>query len=86
MAEAGVPDMAFSVWMGLFVPTGTPTANMSRLRDDVTRILAMPDVRERFAGLGVDPSGMGTEAFTKIIADDIARWTAVAKAGNIKAQ
>ncbi|MSQ21418.1 MAG: tripartite tricarboxylate transporter substrate binding protein [Betaproteobacteria bacterium] len=86
MAEAGVPDMAFSVWMGLFVPAGTPAAAMSRLRDDVTRILAMTDVRERFAGLGVDPSGMGTEAFTKIIADDIARWTAVAKTGNIKAQ
>lgn len=86
MAEAGVPDMAFSVWMGLFVPAGTPVAAISRLRDDVTRILAMADVRERFAGLGVDPSGMGTEAFTKIIADDIARWTAVAKAGNIKGQ
>ncbi len=86
MAESAVPDMAFNVWMGLFVPSGTPQPAISRLRDDVTRILAMADVRERFAGLGVDPSGLGTEAFSKIIADDIARWTAVAKAGNIKAQ
>ena len=86
MAEAGVSDMAFNAWMGLFVPSGTPQPAISRLRDDVTRIIAMADVRERFAGLGVDPSGLGTEAFSKIIADDIARWTAVAKAANIKAQ
>ena len=86
MAESGVPDMAFSVWMGLFVPSGTPQPAIARLRDDITRIIAMADVRERFVGLGVDPSGMGTEAFSKVIADDIARWTAVAKAGNIKAQ
>lgn len=86
MAEAGVPDMAFSVWMGLFVPVGTPQPVVSRLRDEATRILALADVRERFAGLGIDPSGMGTEAFSRIIAEDIARWTAVAKAANIKAQ
>lgn len=85
MAEAGVPDMAIGVWMGLFVPAGTPQPVVARIRDEVARILAQPDVRERVIGLGIDPSGMPGEEFAKIIAADIARWTAVAKAANIKA-
>ena len=85
MAEAGVPDMAFLVWIGLFAPANTPSAIVRRLHDEVARIIALPDVRERFAGLGVDPSGMSGEEFAKVIATDIARWTAVAKEANIKA-
>ncbi|MEO7405016.1 MAG: tripartite tricarboxylate transporter substrate binding protein [Burkholderiales bacterium] len=83
--ELGIPDMAFAIWMGLFVPTGTPAPIVTKLRDEVARTVALPDVKERFATLGVDPSGMPGEAFAKIIAADIARWTAVAKAANIKA-
>jgi tripartite-type tricarboxylate transporter receptor subunit TctC len=84
MAEAGVSDMAFAIWMGFFVPAGTPQPVIDRIRDEVVRILALPDVRERFASLGVDPTGTPGDAFAKIIAADIARWTAVAKDANIK--
>jgi tripartite-type tricarboxylate transporter receptor subunit TctC len=42
-------------------------------------------VRERLNGLAVDPASMPGEQFAKVIAADIARWTAVAKAANIKA-
>jgi tripartite-type tricarboxylate transporter receptor subunit TctC len=85
LAEAGVPDVAFLIWIGLFMPAQTPAAIVKRVRDEVARIIALPDVRERLAGLGVDPSGMPSEEFAKVIAADIARWTAVAKAANIKA-
>ena len=78
--------MSFLIWMGLFVPAATPGAITTRLRDEVVRILAMPDVRERFASLGVDPSGVPGAEFATIIAADIARWTAVAKAANITAE
>lgn len=85
MAEAGVPDIAFVTWFGLFLPAGAPQAIARKLRDEVARLVALPDVRERFATLSVDPSGMTGEEFAKIVAADIARWTAVAKAANIKA-
>jgi tripartite-type tricarboxylate transporter receptor subunit TctC len=85
MAEAGVSDMAFNIWMGLFVPTGTPPAVVRRIRDDLVKALAVPDVRERLASLGVDPSGMPGEEFAKIVAADIARWTQVAKVAGISA-
>lgn len=86
MAEAGISDMAFVTWFGLFLPAGTPRTIGRKLRDEVARVIALADVRERFAGLGVDPSGMTGEEFSKIVATDIARWTAVAKAANIKAE
>jgi hypothetical protein len=43
----------------------------------------LPDVRE-LAALSVDPSGMPGDEFAKVLAADIARWTAVAKAANIR--
>jgi tripartite-type tricarboxylate transporter receptor subunit TctC len=86
LAEAGVPGMTFTLWMGIFVPTGTASAIVQRLHDEIARIVALPDVVERFAALGVDPVGMPSAEFAKVVADDIARWTAVAKAANIKAE
>ncbi len=86
LAEAGVPGMDITIWMGLFVPTGTQNAIVTRLHQELVRVLALPDVRERMAGLGVDPSGMSPEEFTKRVAADIARWTRVAREANVKAE
>jgi tripartite-type tricarboxylate transporter receptor subunit TctC len=85
LSEAGVPDMDVILWMGLFVPAATPGAVVHRLRDAVAKALALPDVRERMAGLGMDPGGDQPEQFAKFVASEIARWTAVAKAANIHA-
>jgi len=85
LAETGISDMAFVTWFGLFLPANTPASIARKLRDEVARAISLPDVRERFAALGVDPSGMPGDQFGKVLAADIARWTAVAKAANIKA-
>lgn len=85
MAEAGVPDMVVPIWMGLFLPVATPGAIVQRLRDEVAKALTSPDVREKIEALGVEPSGMQPAEFAKFVANDIERWTAVAKAANIKA-
>jgi len=85
MAEAGVSDFVVEFWNGLFVPARTPPQVVHRLHAEVARVAALPDVRERLNALGIDPAAMPGEDFAKIIASDIARWTAVAKAANIKA-
>jgi tripartite-type tricarboxylate transporter receptor subunit TctC len=85
LAESGFPEIVSDVWTGLFVPVKTPAPIVRRLYDEVARLVALPDVRERFDGIGMDPSGMPGEAFTKIVAADITRWTAVARTANIKA-
>jgi tripartite-type tricarboxylate transporter receptor subunit TctC len=85
MREAGFKDMDIELWTGLLAPAGTPQPVIRRLHEEIVRVLKLPDVRERFATLGVDPVGSTPEEFSRVIAADIAKWTAVAKAANIKA-
>jgi tripartite-type tricarboxylate transporter receptor subunit TctC len=85
LMEAGVKDMEATIWMGLFFPAGTPAPIVARVRDEVAKAVTEAEVREKLAGLGVEPDGRSPEAFAKFLAEDIAKWTAVAKAANIKA-
>ncbi len=84
MAEAGVSDVDVSLWMGLFVPAGTPAPVVKRLNEEVARAVRLPDVRERLIALGVDPVGGTPEELARVLARDLEKWTAVAKAANIK--
>jgi tripartite-type tricarboxylate transporter receptor subunit TctC len=84
MAEAGVPDVEVGLWMGIFVPAATPAPIVKRLNEEVVRAVRLPDVRERLVALGVDPAGSSSEELARVLARDIERWTAVAKAANIK--
>ena len=84
MAEAGVPNMEVPVWTAFFVPAKTPSAIVSRLQKEVARVVHAPEVRERFAGMGIEPVGGSSEELGRQVASDIAKWKAVAKAANIK--
>jgi tripartite-type tricarboxylate transporter receptor subunit TctC len=83
LREAGT-DIDAELWSGVFVPKNTPPAIVEKLQDELMRIARLPDVIARLKPLGIVPVGNSSDAFTKILASDIARWTAVAKAGNIK--
>lgn len=85
MVEAGFPDIEVMLWTGFFAPAGTPAAVVKRLQDEVARVVRLADIRERLIGMGVDPAGNTSEEFRRIVASDIAKWTAVAKAANIRA-
>ena len=85
MAEAGIPGIEIVLWSGLLAPAGTPAAIVRKLQDEVTRVVRLPEIHERLAGMAIDPVGNTSEEFARIIAADIAKWTAVAKAANIKA-
>ena len=85
MSEVGLPDIVTNSWIGLFVPAGTPAPIVRKLHEEVARVVALPDVRERFDALSTDPSGMPGEEFSKVVAADIARWAAVARTAGIKA-
>jgi tripartite-type tricarboxylate transporter receptor subunit TctC len=84
MAEAGVPEMNVELWSGFFAPAGTPDAIVEKLQDEVGRIVRLPDIQERMKALAVDPSGKDSGEFTRVIASDIARWTAVAQEAHVK--
>lgn len=84
MVEAGFTDMDIQLWMGLFAPAGTPPAIVRKLQDEITRVANLPEIKERLIGLSVNPVGSTSEELSRIIATEIARWGAVAKASNIE--
>jgi len=84
MAEAGVPNMEVPVWTAFFLPAKTPPAIVARLQKEVARVVHTPEVRERFAAMGIEPVGGTSEELGRQVASDIAKWKAVAKAANIK--
>jgi tripartite-type tricarboxylate transporter receptor subunit TctC len=84
LIEAGVPDMEVPVWTAFFAPAKTPPQVIARLQKEVARVVQTPEVRERFATMGLDPVGGSSEDLGRRVARDIEKWTAVAKAANIK--
>jgi tripartite-type tricarboxylate transporter receptor subunit TctC len=84
MAEAGVPDMEVPVWTAFFAPAKTPPAIVARLQKEVARVVQTPEVRERFAQMGLDPVGGSSDDLGRRVGRDIEKWTAVAKAANIR--
>jgi len=85
LAEAGVNDMVIRLFSGIVAPAGTPAAVVRRLNEAVVKAVALPEVQERFNALGMEAVTSTPEEFTRLIAQGIERWTAVAKAANIKA-
>src|SRR5204863_2036309 len=83
LKEAGA-DVDAVLWSGIFVPRGTPPAIVRKLEGELMRIAKLPDVIARLKPLGIDTVGNSSEEFARILADDIARWGAVARAANIR--
>jgi len=84
IAEAGYPRVTLTSWYGVMAPAGTPRPVIDKLAAEITRILSMPDVRERVASQFAEPVGSTPAAFGKLIASEISTWSAVAKASGIK--
>jgi tripartite-type tricarboxylate transporter receptor subunit TctC len=85
LKEQGV-DLSVNFWSGLLAPSGTPPVVVKRVQEEVARIMAMPDVKERMGKLDIKPVGGASADFAKVISQEIQLWTQVAKDNNIKAE
>lgn len=74
--EAGV-DFPLAYWYGLLGPKGLDASVAARLLDGVRRANALPEVQARFAEQGAIPRGEDGAALARLLAEDLARWTAV---------
>jgi tripartite-type tricarboxylate transporter receptor subunit TctC len=83
LKEAGT-DVDAVLWSGIFVPKETPPAIVQKLEGELMRIAKLPDVIARLKPLGIEAVGNSSEEFANILAADLARWRAVAKASNIR--
>jgi tripartite-type tricarboxylate transporter receptor subunit TctC len=84
--EAGVPGYQSRLWFGLLTSRHTPRAIVARLSGEITRILRAPELRSRWMPIGLDPEPTTPEQFDKLIIDEIAAFTSIARAANIKAE
>ncbi len=87
--EAGLKGLQLSVWLGLFAPRGTPEAIVDKLNAAAVAALALPQVRTRFADLGLElfPREKETPAVLGALQkSDIEKWWPIIKAAGIKAE
>lgn len=82
--EAGVPGLELSPWFGLLAPAGTPEAVVRKINADVAELLRDKDVLERFAGAGAEPYVTQPEQFSRILQEDIQKWSQVVKASGAR--
>lgn len=82
--EAGMPDYVVDIWYGLYAPRGTPGPVVERLHTEVSRIVQLPEVRERFATLGATPVVTTRDAFRAHLAREVERWRDVVVRGGIR--
>jgi len=85
LIEQGFPDLEITLFSGIVAPAGTPAAIVTRLQKEIAEIVLLPEIKDRLAALGITSLSSTPQAYSERIARDIARWTAVAKAANIKA-
>ena len=87
VAESGVAELKdFEVqsWQAIFVPAGTPTPVVSRLHDEIRKILAQPDMQTRLKGFGMEPADMSVVQIATFQKAEVDKWAQVIKAANIK--
>jgi tripartite-type tricarboxylate transporter receptor subunit TctC len=87
--EAGLPGFQFGAWFAFFAPKGTPKQIIDKLNVATVQALAAPEVRARFADLGLDPFSREQQtpaALGALQKADIEKWWPIIKAAGIKAE
>ncbi|MFN9153378.1 MAG: tripartite tricarboxylate transporter substrate-binding protein, partial [bacterium] len=79
-----IPGYDVVSWWGVVAPANTPRPAVDRLNADLVKTLAAADVKTGLLKVGMNASSTTPEQFAQYIRDEIAKWTKVAKAANIK--
>jgi tripartite-type tricarboxylate transporter receptor subunit TctC len=82
--ESGVKGFEFVSWYGLWGPKSMPADVTAKLQADIGKVLALPDVKERFNTLGFEPIGTQGDAFGRYIAEEMAKYEKIIKDAKIK--
>ena len=85
-AEAGVPGFDVSSWYGLFVPAQTPPEIVKKMHDDTAKMLTEPETRKKYETLGIEAASASMDQMNALMKSEIAVWTPIIKAANIKAE
>ncbi len=84
--EAGLPGIAMNPWFGVLAPAATPRDIIGRLSSEISRVLAMQDIKDKFASEGLESFISTPEQFAALIKTDLERFARIIKAANIKVE
>jgi tripartite-type tricarboxylate transporter receptor subunit TctC len=84
LQEAGVTEVDASNWTALFAPKGTPQPIIDKLNAEVVKILNLPDVKERFAGGGVETIPSSAAELDARVKQAAERYRTIVQKANIR--
>src|SRR5262249_12073230 len=73
-AEAGVPGVTLTGWVGLYGPPGMRADVRQKLGDRIVDIVRQSDIKDKFRAIGFEPTGLGVAEFSALHAGEIKRW------------
>jgi tripartite-type tricarboxylate transporter receptor subunit TctC len=85
-AEAGFPGVEGSGWNGIFVPAGTPPAIVTKLQQEIARVLFSKEIQDDALTLGTQAGGDTPEQFAAYVRTEIQKWGKVIRDANIKVE
>jgi tripartite-type tricarboxylate transporter receptor subunit TctC len=85
-SEAGYPGLEAVTWVGIFAPAGTPPAIVARLNGEIDHIIHEPDIAAKLDKQGIAVDGGRPDVLDRLVANEIARWTAVAQKNHISVE
>ena len=86
IAEAGLPGYEIHEWNALFAPAGTPPEIIARLNAELNKVLAAPDVQERFFQMGSEAAPGTATGLGDYVVAEIARWGKIIRDMGIKVE
>ena len=84
--ESGVPGLVAVNWWGVLLPAGTPKAIADKFYADLVKVMHDPDVKEKFAQLGVEAVSSTAEQFAAYMRSETAKYAKLVKEANIHAE
>jgi tripartite-type tricarboxylate transporter receptor subunit TctC len=86
VSEAALPGFEVTSWYGVFGPAGLPADVVAKLNSEIGSAVTAPDVKERLAALGAEPSVKAPDQFGRYVREEIAKWAKVVKDSGAKAE
>jgi tripartite-type tricarboxylate transporter receptor subunit TctC len=87
LAEAAnIPGYDIGAWIGYSAPAGTPREVLARLSSEIQKIMQLPDIKERYLVLGMEPASMTPDEMGPFLRNEQDRYGSIIKNANIKVE